>query len=183
MIPHTGQCLKPFGLVAFEAAGLVHNHHVERPVILVIIHQPHHIFPVDDINICRRIKCPDPFRLASQYRGHPQHLCVLPFILFPCPGSLGYLFRCDNQNLPDQEPVIFQLLDGRQCRDRLSKTHVQEQPNLLHPDDLIDAVLLICVWLKYHPVRLPMAHFLSGSGMLHPDIRTPRRTGSHLLSL
>ena len=169
--------------MALKTTGLIHDHHVERPVVLVIIYQPHYILPVDDVDVRRGVQCPDPFRLASQYRGHSQHLCVLPLVLFSRPGSLSYLLRCDHQDLPDKEAIILQLLDGRQCRDRLSETHIQEQPYLLHPDDLVDAVLLICVRLKYHPVRLPSGHISSGSGMLHPDIHSPRRTGSHPLVL
>ena len=113
MGPHAGQGLKALGAVALKAAALVHHHHVKGPGIPVVIHQPANIFPVDDIQIRRRVQGPDPLGLAPQDWGYPKDTGVVPFILFLRPSTLRHFLGGDDQDLPDLEAVIFQLPDGR----------------------------------------------------------------------
>jgi len=42
----------------FKAARLVDYHHVERPIIAVIVDQPFHILTIYDPDVTRRIKRP-----------------------------------------------------------------------------------------------------------------------------
>ena len=121
MVPYAGQGLKTLCGMALEAAALIHYHHVKRPCVTVIIHQPHHVLSVGDVDVCRRVQCFDPLCLASQYRGYPQHFCVIPLGGLPCPGSFCHLLGGYHQHPAYLETVILKLLNGRQCGDRLAK--------------------------------------------------------------
>ena len=129
MAADTCQRLEPFGFMVFKAAALIYDHHIERPCIPVIVHQPADVFPVDDIKVRRGVQCPDPFRLAPQYGGHPEDLRVVPFVLFFRPGAFCNLLRRDYKDFADGEPVIFQLPDSRQGGNCFPKslTHIQKQ--------------------------------------------------------
>ena len=143
--------------MALKTAGLINNHHVKRPTVPVIIHQPAYIFPVDDINIRRCIKRPNAFCLTSKDRRHSEDLRMVPFILLFCPGSFGHFLRGDNENLPNNEPVIFQFPDSGQRRDRFSKalTHVKKQAYFLNFQNFINAMRLIGMWLEHHRASPP----------------------------
>ena len=147
---HTCQGLEPLGAVALKTAALIHHDHVKGPCVPVVVHQPADILPVDDVQVCRRVQGPDPLGLAPQHRRYPQHLCVVPFSRFPCPGPFCHLLRCNHQHPAHQEPVILKLLYGGQGCDRLAESHIQKKPQLLDLNDLIDAVLLVSVWFKFH---------------------------------
>ena len=139
--------------MVLKAAALIDYHHVKRPAVPVIVHQPAHIFAVDDVQVRRGVQRPDPPCLASKDWGHPEDLRVVPFLFFPGPRSLCHFFRGNHKDFTNQEPVAFQLPDSRQGCHCFSKPHIQEQRQLFRGEDPVNAMFLIGVWLKLHPIH------------------------------
>ena len=42
--------------MVFKAAGLIGHYHIKRPVVLVVVDQPGHIIPIDDVDIGRSVQ-------------------------------------------------------------------------------------------------------------------------------
>ena len=69
--------LKPLALGVFETGAFIENHHVKRPGLLVVVHQPLKIFTVDDIDIRRSVEGLDALGGTPQDGGHPKMLEVV----------------------------------------------------------------------------------------------------------
>ena len=129
MGPDSRQGLEPFSAVAFKAGKLVNDNHIKWPVVLIVVHQPDNVLPVDDVHICRRIQRPDALRRTPQDRREPQMLQVIPLRGFPLPGGFGYFFRRDDQDTANLEAAVLQFIDRSQRDGCLAQAHVQEQPD------------------------------------------------------
>ena len=164
MAAHGCQRLEPSGLMVLKAGSLIHDHHVERPLIPVQIPQPGNILPVDNINVCVDAQGAHPLLLGSQDRDNPKIRNVIPFLRFRRPRSFRHLFRRDDQDPDRVEPLILQDPDRGQGYDCLAKSHVQKQTDALQIDDPVDAVPLILMRLKLHPIS-PSYFFCSFSAI------------------
>ena len=110
----TLQRFPSLGALVLEAAALVDNHHVERPVVAVVVHQPLDVLAVDNIQIGRPRQCFLALDTAAQYGGHPHIPQVIPFLGLTAPRCLGYLLRRDDKHLADLESMVFQLFHSGQ---------------------------------------------------------------------
>ena len=93
-----------------------------------LLHQPYHVFTVDDVYVGFFVKGSQPLRLAPQNGGEAEavKLVPLPGLILPC--SLGHCLWRHNQDAPDFEAVVHFLQDGGQGNGCLPKasTHAQK---------------------------------------------------------
>ena len=139
----------------FEAAAFVDDHHIERPAMPVIIHQPMHILAVDKINIRRLSQRCGTLPYSAEDVYQPETGEVGPLCSFFVPSGFCYLLRSDNKHLPHRPIFVLQPLDCRQCDSRFAEAHIQEQPQCRIADDPINAILLIAMRAKFLHSSVP----------------------------
>ena len=118
--------------------------------MLVIVHQPRHIIPVDDVDIRRLGQRPDAFLRAAQYRGDTQHLQVGPLAGLLLPGGFRHLLRRNDKHLAYLQQVIPQPCDGRKGYNAFAQSHIQPKGQCRLLNDLSDAIGLIRMRYKIH---------------------------------
>ena len=103
---HLQQAPEPVRLPALERGKLIDDHHVEVKGDPAVVHQPVHVFPVDDVNV--RIFCQgsQPFLPGTDGHRIPDAFQVVPLLNLSWPGIPAYPQGRNDKHLPYLEPFI-----------------------------------------------------------------------------
>ena len=121
---HQFQRFEPFALRILETARFVQHHHIEGPVVPVVIHQPRNVLPVNDPDISGHIQSQNPLFQTAQNRDNAQAFQVLPFRRLATPRRLRDFFRCHYQTPTDCPAIKPQVVYRRQRDNRLAEAHI-----------------------------------------------------------
>ena len=91
--PDLPQRLPSLALVILERGELVDYHHIEGPgpvQLFQIVHQPFHVFPVDDVDVGRGTQGGLTLLDAAYHHGHMQEIQTVPFEPFFRPDRGTY---------------------------------------------------------------------------------------------
>ena len=108
---HIRERLESFCARILEAAGFIHDHHVKRPIIAVVLHEPRYILTVDDVDVGGRIQCFQPPRLRAEDRLHSEDMHSVPFRRLTLPRCLCDFLRGDDKHLTDGEACVLEMID------------------------------------------------------------------------
>ena len=108
---HIRESLEALRARILETAGFIHNHHIKRPVIPVMLDEPRHVFAVDDVDVGGRIQCFQPPRLCAENRLHSEDMHSVPFRRLTLPRCLCDLLRGDDKHLTDGEACVLEMID------------------------------------------------------------------------
>ena len=109
---HFQKGTEAFSLVAFEARELINDYHVVVKGKITLLHQPLHIFPIDDVYRHILHQCCFPLQLIADRHRIGQAVQMVPFLNFGGPGVAGDAERGDDQYLPDEKAVKAKVKDG-----------------------------------------------------------------------
>ena len=123
---HLLQRPEPLRLAAFERGQFVDHQRVEVPVM--ILHQPRHVLPVDDVQHRLFVQRRPPLFLRAQHQRVRQPLEMVPLGDLGGPGILRHALGRNDQHAPGVKAVHEQFPQRRQRDDALAETHVEDQP-------------------------------------------------------
>ena len=114
--------------MALEGGQLVQYHHLEGQLALTLLHQPHHVLTVDNVEVCLGSQRLLPLSHRARDEGACDALKVFPLLAFLCPDILSHVLRCNDQTLADGEVVEQVLMQNGQRGHCFAEAHIQEQP-------------------------------------------------------
>ena len=147
--------LKALALGVLKAGTLIQDHHVKGPGLLVVVHQPLHIFPVDDVDVRRGAEGLYALGRAPQHRGDAQVLQVVPPCRLLLPGGLRHLFGGHHQHLGHLPAEILEDVDGGKRDAGFAQAGPQEQTNGGEVRHKLDAIGLVVMRYVLHPQKPP----------------------------
>ena len=109
--PHPPHGFPALALAVLKAGALIKHHHVKGPGLFVVVHQPLHIFPVDDIDVRRSVEGFDALGGAAQHHRGAEVLEVVPLGGLLAPGGLCHLFGSHYQDLLHLPAKILENID------------------------------------------------------------------------
>ena len=110
---------EPLRLAAFERGQFVDHQRVEVPAM--ILHQPRHVLPVDDVQHRLFVQRRPPLFFRTQHQRTGQPLEMVPLGDLGGPGILRHAFGRNDQHTCDIEAVQQQLPQRRQRDDALAQ--------------------------------------------------------------